>query len=170
MTFSIKINNLTPEYCTRIAEAFAAQGWDKPAELYLRYLLETRNKTRTMLVAEFEGEFAGYVTIVWHSDYRPFREAGIPEIVDFNVLKKFQRQGGGTALLDEAERLIKERSETAGLGVGLYPDYGPAQIMYVKRGYIPDGRGLCQGGQALGYGQTALVNDELVLYFIKSLA
>lgn len=170
MTFSIKINGLTPVYCTQISEAFAAQGWNKPAELYLKYLLESRNRTRTMLTAEFEDEFAGYVTIVWHSDYRAFREAGVPEIVDFNVLKKFQRQGCGTLLLDEAERLIKERSEKAGLGVGLYPAYGPAQIMYVKRGYVPDGRGICQGGQPLDYGQTALVNDDLVLYFIKELS
>ena len=28
-----------------------------------------------------------------------------------------------------------------GIGVGLYPDYGSAQRLYIKRGYLPDGHG-----------------------------
>jgi hypothetical protein len=38
--------------------------------------------------------------------------------------------------------LVAERSDVVGLGVGLYPDYGTAQRMYVRRGYLPDGRGV----------------------------
>ncbi len=169
MGFSIKVNELTREYCQVITAGFMAQGWNKLESGYLNLLKEIQNGNRAMLVAELEGEFAGYVTIVWSSDYPPFRESTIPEIVDFNVLKKFQRQGCGTALLDEAERLIKERSNTAGIGVGLYPDYGPAQILYVKRGYIPDGRGIYQNGQRLTYGKEAIVDDNLVFYFVKDL-
>jgi GNAT superfamily N-acetyltransferase len=169
LKFTVSVNELTEEYCSKISGAFSAQGWNKLESGYLNLLKEIQYGNRAMLVAEFEGEFAGYVTIVWSSDYPPFREAAIPEIVDFNVLKKFQRQGCGTALLDEAERLIKERSPKAGIGVGLYPDYGPAQILYVKRGYIPDGQGIYQNGQHLIHGTTAVVNDDLVLYFIKDL-
>ena len=115
------------------------------------------------------GEFAGYVTVVWESDYPPFRDAGIPEIVDFNVLIKFQRQGVGTVLLDGAERCIAERSRVAGIGVGLTADYGAAQVLYVKRGYIPDGRGLAQAGRAIRHGEQVTVDDDLAVYFMKRL-
>ena len=42
-----------------------------------------------------------------------FREAGISEVVDFKVLKNFQRQGIGTALMIEAELYIARVSERA---------------------------------------------------------
>jgi ribosomal protein S18 acetylase RimI-like enzyme len=150
-----------------IARAFAAQGWEKPEVQYYRYYEQTRRGERVALVAEDEAGFAGYVTIEWVSGYLPFREAGIPEIADFNVLIRCRRRGIGTALLDEAERRIAQRSAVAGIGVGLTPDYGAAQILYVRRGYVPDGRGLWQGGRALHYGDSATVNDDLALYFTK---
>ena len=152
-----------------VAAAFAAQGWHKPQEQYRRYLEESAEGRRVVLLAERGGEFAGYVTIVWESDYPPFRDAGIPEIVDFNVLIKHQRRGVGTVLLDEAERRIAERSEVAGIGVGLTADYGAAQVLYVKRGYIPDGRGMAQAGRAIRHGEQVTVDDDLAIYFTKRL-
>ena len=44
-------------------------------------------------------------------------------------------------------------------------DYGSAQRMYVKRGYVPDGRGLVTHGEFVTYGEPAIVDDDLVLYF-----
>jgi hypothetical protein len=43
------------------------------------------------------------------------------------------------------------------------------QILYVKRGYIPDGRGLAQGGKSLEYGDQVTIDDRLTLYFTKNL-
>lgn len=57
----------------------------------------------------------------------------------------------------------------AGIGVGMTPDYGAAQILYVKRGYIPDGRGLTKDGLPLVYGGQVTIDDSLTLYFLKSL-
>jgi hypothetical protein len=37
--------------------------------------------------------FAGYACILWRSGYEPFRQAGIPEIADFNVLPAHRRRG-----------------------------------------------------------------------------
>lgn len=34
------------------------------------------------------------------------------------------------------------QSDTIGIGFGLYADYGTAQRMYIKRGFVPDGRGI----------------------------
>ena len=66
----------------------------------------------------------------------------MPEINDFNVVPSYRRRGIGTALMDEAETLIRERSVEAGIAVGMYAEYGSAQRMYVLRGYVPDGLGL----------------------------
>jgi GNAT superfamily N-acetyltransferase len=150
-------------------EAFAAQGWNKPAAQFERYFFEQESGARTVLVAELDDKLAGYVTIVWKSGYAPFREESVPEICDFNVLKKFWRRGVGTALMDEAESRIAERSPVAGIGVGLTADYGAAQILYVKRGYVPDGRGIEHDGRSLFYGDSAPVDDGLVLHLTKRL-
>lgn len=124
---------------------------------------------RDVIVAELGGTFAGYVSVVWVSTYPPFRDAAIPEIVDLNVLKACQRQGVATALLIEAELRIGRRSALAGIGVGLTADYGPAQILYTRRGYVPDGRGAWSGDKPLAYGTRAMVDDDLVLHLVRAL-
>ncbi|MFT6000850.1 MAG: hypothetical protein ACI81P_003315 [Neolewinella sp.] len=47
------------------------------------------NGERDVLLTEWKGAFAGYLTINGVSHYAHFREQGIPEIVDFNVLKSY---------------------------------------------------------------------------------
>jgi len=163
----ITIREMIAADCALIAQAFTAQGWHKPEEQYQRYYEQTVRGERVVLVAEDAAGFAGYVTIEWGSGYPPFREAAIPEIADFNVLIRCQRRGIGTALIAEAERQIGERSEAAGIGVCLHADYGAAQILYVRRGYVPDGRGVWQAGRHLKYGHSAVVNDDLALYLTK---
>ena len=110
---SLALRLLTAADCNRIAEAFARQGWNKPASQYVRYLQEQENSQREVWVAEWAGAFVGYVTVVWESEYAPFREAAIPEIVDLNVLMRYQRQGIGSALIQHAEQRIRERSAPA---------------------------------------------------------
>lgn len=149
--------------------AFTAIGWSKPAAQFVRYLDEQTADDRAILVARMGGAFAGYVTVLWEPEYGPFREAQIPEIQDFNVLPHHRRQGIGTALMDAAEGLVLERSSTVGIGVGLYPDYGPAQRLYVLRGYVPDGRGAAWNTVQTTPGQTVTVDDDLVLYFTRTL-
>jgi GNAT superfamily N-acetyltransferase len=150
-----------------IAAAFASIGWTKPASKYQRYLAEQVRGERVVLVAFVGTEFAGYLTIVWRSTYVPFRDAGIPEVVDFNVLPHHRRHGIGSHLMYEAEQRIAARSPIAGIGVGMDPDYGAAQRLYVKRGYVPDGRGLTYDGRPVAWGETVTVNDGLVLCFTK---
>ena len=166
---SIQIRLLQPSDIQPIAAAFAKLGWDKPADQYVRYLTEQDAGDRVVLVAACDGVFTGYLTILWESPYPFFWKDGIPEIVDFNVLPRFRRKGIGSLLMDEAEKRIAERSTITGIGVGLTPDYGAAQILYVKRGYVPDGRGLVKDGQPLPYGNQVILDDSLMLYFLKSL-
>jgi GNAT superfamily N-acetyltransferase len=164
----IAIRELIEADCNLISAAFSQQGWNKPVAQYQKYWWESLLGRRTVLVAEYDQDFAGYVTIVWESDYPPFREAQIPEIVDFNVLINYQRHGVGTALMDEAERRIAQRSNKVGIGVGLMTDYGNAQILYAKRGYLPDGRGIFGHGRWLAYGEQITIDDDVALYLTKS--
>jgi GNAT superfamily N-acetyltransferase len=163
------IRPLTLADCARFPPAFAVQGWDEPEAKFRRYLGEVEAGERAALVAEWAGELGGYVTVLWKSPYEAFRAAGIPEISDLNVLAAYRRRGLATALLDEAERLIAERSPIAGLGVGLYPDYGPAQILYARRGYVPDGRGVCYGGRPVLGGATIRLDDDALLFLTRRL-
>ncbi|WP_349264173.1 GNAT family N-acetyltransferase [Longimicrobium sp.] len=118
-------------------------------------------------MAHVGDQFAGYVTLVWQPDYAPFRAERIPEIQDFNVLPAFRRRGIGSALLDVAESAAAERGRVVGIGVGLDPDYGPAQRLYVRRGYVPDGRGITWQNGTVAYRDQVLVDDELVLWFTR---
>jgi len=150
-----------------VSSAFTALGWHKPTTLYRRYLAEQEQGRLLAFLAEWRGEFAGYVTLVWVSDYRPFAERRIPEISDLNVLPAYRRQGIGNALLDRAESAASARSKVVGLGVGLYSDYGAAQRIYVRRGYLPDGRGIMYRNQPVAPGATIRIDDEAALMLTR---
>lgn len=169
MTEKLTVREMTGNDSPTIAEAFRAQGWNKTQDQYEKYHREQMEGKRTVLVAELNGEFAGYLTIVWESRYAPFRDAGIPEIVDFNVLAGRQRKGIGTTLMDKAEAMVSEKSMVAGIGVGLDSDFGAAQVMYARRGYIPDGRGIQYDGKQLRFGDRTTVDYSLCMYFTKKL-
>lgn len=149
--------------------AFSDIGWNKPASLFEKYLKEQTAGTKWVWVA-FEGaQFAGYVTLELQSEYEPFLKNNIPEIKDLNVLPVFRGQGIGSALLDCAEEKAKSLSAVVGIGVGLYADYGNAQKLYVKRGYLPDGEGVTYHYQGVSPGKQVAVDDDLVLWFTKKI-
>lgn len=164
-----EIRMLEAEDIPQIAKAFKELGWHKPRALYERYLMEQSLKLRVCHVALVEGQFAGYLTICWKSTYEPFREKNIPEIVDFILLPRFRRMGIGTKLMDLAESEIARVSPVAGIGVGMTPDYGAAQRLYVLRGYIPDGCGLHWKDHYVQFREEITMDDDLALYFTKEL-
>lgn len=166
---SLTLHPLRQEDIDEIAAAFAQIGWNKPAAQFERYLDQQERGERSVIVARSDGAFAGYLTVAWESGYPPFRDAGIPEIADFNVLPRLQRRGIGSALMEAAERLVGARSAVVGIGVGMTPDYGAAQRLYAKRGYLPDGRGLWTDDGPVRHGQRVVVDDSLVLHFTRAL-
>ena len=166
---ALKIRLLEERDVEPIGAAFEGIGWKDRRPTLRRYLSEQDDGRRTVLVALAGDVFAGYLTIDWSSAYPPFQKAGIPEITDFNVLPRFRRLGIGTRLMDEAERRIAERSTVAGAGFGMDPDYGAAQRMYVKRGYVPDGAGLRYKDRYIKHGDQVTVDDSLALYLTKRL-
>jgi GNAT superfamily N-acetyltransferase len=166
----MRIRPLAPSDVDEIAAAFAAvRRPGKGVELFQRYLAEQAADDRVVLLAEVDGGFAGYICVIWRSGYGPFRAEDIPEIQDFNILPSLRRRGIATALMDAAESAIAQRSPVAGLGCGLYADYGAAMRLYIGRGYLPDGRGVAYGGQTIAPGDTIRVDDSAELMFTKRL-
>jgi GNAT superfamily N-acetyltransferase len=164
---NIDIRTLQKQDIPELTAAFKGSQWRLAPSFFEGFLAEQDRGDRVILLAYDGGLFTGYVTIKWKSDYPPFAASGVPEISDLRVLNLFRQQGIATALVDEAERLVFERSPVVGIGVGMYADYGPAQRMYVLRGYVPDGMGLYYKNAAVVPGQEVRVDDDLVLYFIK---
>ena len=165
----ISITRLTDADIPEIAAAFATLGWNKPASQYWNYLDQQTKNERMVLVARRDGVFSGYVTLLFESHHGEFEAIGAPEIADFNVLPSYRNRGIGSALMDAIEEKARSKNSIVGIAVGLTADYGAAQRMYVKRGYIPTGAGLFADGKAPGYGEQVTVDDGLLLTFTKKL-
>ena len=151
-----------------LSRGFISQGWPSREEILTRYFKEQESGEREVLVAEVEGAVAGYITILPCAKQGPF--AGMaPELSDFNVFEPFQNQGIGNLLLEEAEKRVRLISDKVTLGVGLHSGYGPAQRLYIKRGYIPDGTGVWYHNHQPAMNAVCEDIGELVLYLSKYL-
>ena len=131
---------------------------------------EHENGASTTLLGYEAGRLVGIVTIRWHSHYPMFRERNIPLIQNIEIRYEDRGRGLGNQMLKRAEQEIAQRSPVAGLVVGISEDYGPAQRLYAKRGYIPDGRGVCRQFTPLKNGETITVDHDLLLWLIKDVS
>ncbi len=164
----LEIKPLEESHVASIVASFTQIGWHKPRSLFLQYLAEQAKQERAVWVVLEAGDFVGYVTLKKTSLYEPFAKLGIPEISDLNVLPYHRKKGAGTLLLDTAETKAKEWSQWVGIGVGLSADYGQAQRLYIKRHYIPDGKGLTYQYKNIVAGHSYPIDDDLVLWFMKT--
>lgn len=127
---------------------------------------------RIVVVAAEADEILGFCTLLLTPAYGPFRDAGIPEINALDVKPLSRKQGIATALVDELEARARELGhQIIGIGTGLYSDYGPAQRMYVTRGYVPDGLGITWGPEfgRVAPGDMVRADDDLNIWFTKKL-
>jgi GNAT superfamily N-acetyltransferase len=165
----IDIRQLTTNNISTIVNEFARHDWPKPSSTFETYLAEQKNNERIIWLAFFENQFAGYITLKWISAYASFKEQAIPEIMDLNVLPPFRNKGIASMLLDVAEQKAASQCGFVGLGVGLYPDYGSAQKLYIARKYKPDGRGITYHYNRVNPGERVCLDDDLVLWLTKKL-
>ena len=137
----VKVRRMVAQDVEQIAQAFSHMH--KTLEQYEQYWQENVHSQRVTLIAEFEGCIVGYTNIVWQSDYESFRSQGIPEISDMNVVAHLRRNGIGTKMVEAAEQVVRQNGKLViGIGVGATPDYGIAQQLYPKLGYVSDGTGI----------------------------
>jgi len=106
----------------------------------------------------------------WDPRYAFYKKLGIPEIQDINVLPKYRRNGIATQLITHCENLAREKGKDhMGISYGLTQDYGPAQILYTKLGYIPDGNGVTYDRESVTAGKPYKLDDDLALMLVKKL-
>ena len=165
----LRLRPLLKRDAVPISAAFAANGWHKPAHWYLDYASEQRRGIRQCWLALLDGEFAGHVTLHWNPLYAGIAGKGVPEIQDLNVLPPYRRRGIASRLLDRAERAAAARARSVAIGVGLHPRHLPAQRLYLRRGYAPDGLGPTYDDQYVQADEIVRFDDQLVIHFEKAL-
>jgi ribosomal protein S18 acetylase RimI-like enzyme len=123
-----------------------------------------------ILIASVEKQDVGFGILNFEPKYSLYQKLDIPEIQDLNVIPEAREQGVATALLDAFENIVRDQGkEQIGISVGLTKDYGPAQRLYVKQGYIPDGYGVTYDRVGVAKGQRVEFCDALALMMVKSL-
>ena len=165
----ILIRDLRHEDAQILTDGEIEQGWDTDVSKYEMRLRHQAEGKAVAMAAEYNGNVAGYINVYPNSEWGSFGGMGLPEIVDFGVLEKYRRHGIGSRLMDAAEKIAAEYSDTVYLGVGLHSGYGSAQRMYIKRGYIPDGSGVWYMDKVCEPYSECRNSDELVLYMSKKI-
>ncbi len=139
-------------------------------EKWERYYTEQQANIRTVCIAKIGDEFIGYGSLLNHTEYTEFRNRGIPEINDVWISAEYRGNGFGKRLVQHLETIaLKENYKQVGIGVGLYKDYGFAQKLYIRMGYIPDGHGVTYKYQPVTPGDPYPVDDDLLIWLKKDL-
>ena len=144
---------------------------EKTKGIWDAYSREQREGIRTVAVIEDKEEILGYGSLLLKSEYTLFAHANIPEVNAIWIDQDHRRKGLGKALIEWIEHLaLNEGYNQIGIGVGLYRDYGPAQRLYLKLGYIPDGNGITYKGMPTTPGEIYSLDDDLLLWLVKPLS
>jgi GNAT superfamily N-acetyltransferase len=167
MNSVFEIQQMKQSDVDRVFQALEDNEIGKPLEYIKRCWEENITGDRITLIASYDNRFAGWLHLLSKSNYPYFVEQGIPEINNFDVVPSLRRLGIGNALMQAIEQIAFEKYGIVGVGVGLYYDYGNAQRLYAKRGYIPDGRGIIYQGEQVAPGSYVPVGHDVALHLIK---
>lgn len=164
----LTIRSLREEDIPEIQAGFRAEGWEKSLSTLEKYLREDLTEKRRVFLAVWDGNIAGYTTLMKEAEHGPYAHNGVPYVCDFTIFSPYRNQGIGSRVMDAVERIAFETSDSVCLGVGLYKGYGSAQRMYAKRGYIPDGSGVWYLNNQVGEYADCFNDDDLILYMSKT--
>jgi ribosomal protein S18 acetylase RimI-like enzyme len=121
-------------------------AWTTPQitlQKWQQYYKDQESGNRTAFIIEKENSIIGYASLLSTSQYPFFLDNQITEINDIWIKKEKRGQGFGSTLIKYLEKMAQEEGfKKIGIDVGLYADYGLAQKLYFKLGYIPDGNGI----------------------------
>lgn len=169
-TRNLSIRQANNQDVLSLCELSEALGKGDDSDYFKRCLQLQAEGRRILYIVSTQGRDAGYGILNWRPKYAPFKSLHIPEIQDLNVIPDFRRQGLASALIKHCELLAKEKGHSLmGIGVGLHYSYGPAQKLYIKLGYVPDGHGVNYDRKQVAFGDFRPVDDDLCLMLVKVL-
>ena len=142
----LRIRSMVPEDAKILYDTYLSYGWHPDIKVYEKYYREQQEGERLVFIPELQGAVKGQCTLVLHP-----------------------ATGPGNKLLDVAESEAAGIADTVFLAVGIHSGYGPAQRIYAKRGYIPDGTGVWYQGKVLDQYAPCVNDDDLVLFLSKKL-
>ncbi len=166
---TIRIRSMLPEDAQVLYDTYLSYGWHPSLKIYENYYREQEANTRLVFIAEYEGRVSGQCTLLLNPTEGPWGGKGYPEIQDLVVFFDVHNKGIGNKLLDVAEQEASKIADLVYLGVGVHSGYGPAQRIYVDRGYNFDGSGVWYQGKQLDQYAPCVNDDDLLLFMAKKL-
>ena len=163
----IRIRSMLPEDAKVLYDTYLSYDWHPSIEVYEKYYREQEEGKRLVFIAEYLGRVSGQCTLVLDAEEGPWGGQGFPEIQDLTVFFDVHGKGIGSRLMDAAEKEASRISGMVYLAVGVHSGYGPAQRMYVKRGYNFDGSGVWYKGKQLEQYAACVNDDDLLLFMSK---
>jgi GNAT superfamily N-acetyltransferase len=134
MNMRIQIRPMAQNDIDLIYKGLSGHDISKPRDYVKRCWEENQRIERVTLLAFYESEFVGWGHVLLKRAYLKSQ--------NFDVIPPFRKRGIGCILIEALKEKAFARANTIGIGFGLYADYGTAQRLYIKRGFIPDGRGI----------------------------
>jgi len=109
----------------------------------------------------------GYAILNHKPKYAPYHRLGLAEIQDVFVLPEYRGRGVASALIHYCEGQTDR--DAIGISVPVSADYGIAQRLYIKMGYIPDGHGVTYDRQPVSPHTAVKCDENLCLMLVKDL-
>lgn len=167
----IEVRPMRADDLPRLAATQGGAAWKgQDSKRWNRYLTEQSQGLRDVLLADTGEAIVAYGSVAWVSQNPGFRRAGIPEIQDLVVAEGCRKAGIATRII----RALEDRARAAGhrqvgIGVGLYRDYGAAQRLYSRLGYVLDGTGVSYKNSSVEPGSQVTVDDDLVIWMMRDI-
>lgn len=134
------------------------------------YFEECFDKGFIVLIASSEGQDVGFAMLNFTPKYALYKALDIPEIQDLNVIPDARQKGIATVIVNKCEELAEDQGKTQiGISVPLNANYGPAQRLYIKLGYMPDGNGITYDREPVDAMARYPADDDLCLMMLKDL-
>lgn len=170
MTQNLSIRQAAPEDVPKLWGLIAELGFAKDIGYFEHCLARQDKGDLIVLIMALDGVDVGYGLLNWVPKYTLYRKLGIAEVQDLNVLQHYRRQGIASRLIACCEDMVRAKGhDQIGIAVSVHGSYGPAQRLYFKLGYEPDGTGVTYDRAPVDFAAFKPVDDQLCLMLIKDL-
>lgn len=139
--------------------------WDKQTPIFEGALDPLYASLDYCDVYYIEGK--GFAVLNHAPKYSLYQRLNIPEIQDIFILPAYRQQGLATRLIQHCE--MQSKADMIGISVPVSPQFGAAQKLYIKLGYVPDGNGVTYDREGVIHNAMVRVDDDLCLMLVKDL-